>query len=106
MGSTEPKTLPTLQQMNNINKKKYWIIDLEGYGMPEDTREARGPFKSIADAENWLKADAADSFQSYNEPDTLGEFRDWAHPVLIVEVKKMVKQVPVVSFKINLEESK
>lgn len=93
-------------QMNETNKKKYWIIELEGYGMPEDTREARGPFKSIADAENWLKTDAAESFQSYNDPEKLGEFRDWAHPVLIVEEKKMVKQVPVVSFKVKLEEIK
>lgn len=74
--------------------------------MPDDQREARGPFKSIADAENWLKTDAEESFQSYNDPEKLGEFQDWAHPVLIVEEKKMVKQVPVVDFKIKLEEVK
>lgn len=85
---------------------KYWIIDLEGHGMSEETREARGPFRSIADAENWLKTDAVELFKSYNEPERLGEIRDWAAPVLIVEEKKMLKQVPVVGFKVKLEEVK
>lgn len=85
---------------------KYWIIDLEGYGMSEGTREARGPFKSIAEAEKWLKTDAEENFLSFNDPQNLGIHTDWAAPFLIVEEKKMVKQVPVVSFKINLEEIK
>lgn len=85
---------------------KYWIIDLEGYGRSEETREARGPFKSIADAEKWLKADAAENFRSMNEPERLGEDHKWAAPVLIVEEKKKLRQVPVVSFKINLEAAK
>lgn len=74
--------------------------------MSEETREARGPFKSIADAEKWLKADAEENFRSMNEPEKLGEDHKWAIPVLIVEEKKMVKQVPVVDFKIKLEEVK
>lgn len=85
---------------------KYWIIDLEGYGMAEDTKEARGPFKSIADAEKWLKADAEENFRSLNEPQSLGEDREWACPVLIVEEAARLKQVPVVSFKIKLEAAK
>jgi hypothetical protein len=85
---------------------KYWIIDLEGYGMAEGTKEARGPFKSIADAEKWLKADAEENFRSLNEPGKLGEDREWAIPVLIVEEKKKLHQIPVVSVKINLEAAK
>ena len=85
---------------------KYWIIDLEGHGMSEETREARGPFKSIADAEKWLKADAEENFRSMNEPEKLGEDHKWAIPVLIVEEKLKLQQVPVVSVKINLEEVK
>lgn len=92
--------------MNSTNKKKYWIIHLEGYGMPEDTREARGPFKSIAEAENWLKEQAEENFRSMNEPEKLGEDYKWAIPVLIVEEKMKLQQVPVVSVKINLEEVK
>lgn len=98
VNKTEPNAMPSLQQM------KYWIIDLEGYGMSEDTKEAIGPFKSISDAEKWLKTSAEESFQCFNEPQELGENRDWAIPVLIVEEKKTVKQIPVVNFKINLEE--
>jgi hypothetical protein len=85
---------------------KYWIIDLEGYGMSENTREARGPFKSIADAEKWLKADAEENFRSMNELERLGEDRKWAVPVLIVEEKKKMQQIPVIDVKINLEEAK
>jgi hypothetical protein len=85
---------------------KYWIIDLEGFGMSENTREARGPFKSIADAEKWLKADAEENFRSMNETERLGEDRKWAVPVLIVEEKKKMQQIPVVDVKINLEEVK
>lgn len=85
---------------------KYWIIDLEGFGMSENTREARGPFKSIADAEKWLKADSEENFRSMNEPERLGEDRKWAVPVLIVEEKKKMQQIPVVDVKINLEEVK
>lgn len=71
--------------------------------MSEQTREARGPFKTIADAEKWLKDDAEENFRSMNEPESLGEDHKWAIPVLIVEEKKKLKQVPVVSVKINLE---
>ena len=85
---------------------KYWIIDLEGYGMSENTKEARGPFKSIADAEKWLKADAEENFRSLNDPQSLGEDHEWACPVLIVKEKTRLKQVPVVSVKIKLEAAK
>jgi hypothetical protein len=85
---------------------KYWIIDLEGYGMSENTREARGPFKSIADAEKWLKDDAEENFRFMNEPERLGEDRRWAVPVLIVEEKRKLQQIPVIDVKINLEEVK
>ena len=74
--------------------------------MSENTREARGPFKSIADAEKWLKADAEENFRSMNETERLGEDRKWAVPVLIVEEKKKMQQIPVVDVKINLEEVK
>ena len=30
-------------------KNKYWIIDLDGFGMTEVTRTAHGPFPSVAD---------------------------------------------------------
>lgn len=85
---------------------KYWIIDLQEFGMAEGTKEARGPFKSIADAERWLKTDADESFRSLNEPEKLGEDREWAAPVLIVEEKARLQQVPVVTFKIKLEGAK
>lgn len=86
--------------------KRFWVIDLEGFGMSEDTREARGPFKSIAEAEKWLKEDARESFQSFNEPQSLGGNREWAAPCLIVEERKKLKQTPVVSFEIKLEAAK
>jgi hypothetical protein len=41
-----------------------------------------------------------------NEPGKLGEDREWAIPVLIVEEKKKLHQIPVVSVKINLEAAK
>jgi hypothetical protein len=84
---------------------RYWIIDLEN-GMAEGTAAARGPFKSIAEAEKSLKDEARDSFESWNEPENLGPDHSWAAPVLIVEEKKKLQQVPVVSFKIKLEEVK
>ena len=87
-------------------KNKYWIIDLEGCGMAEDTKTAIGPFKSVADAEKWLKTSAAESFESWNEHENLGPQLDWAAPVLIVEEKKKLQQVPVVSFEIKLEKVK
>lgn len=82
-------------------KKKYWIIDLENMG--EATRQARGPFKSVAEAEESLIKEAADSFTDYNEPESLGENLNWALPVLIVEEKKKIQQVPVVKFEIKLK---
>lgn len=85
---------------------KFWIIDLEGYGMSEGTKKAHGPFKSIAEAEKWLKQDARESFQSFNEVQSLGENHEWAAPVLIVEGRKKLKQVPVVSLEIKLEAAK
>jgi len=94
----------TTENTEATESLKFWIIDLEGFGMSEGTKEARGPFKSMAAAEKWLKADAAETFQLYNEPSELGADRDWACPVLIVEEKKKVRQVPVVNFKISLEE--
>jgi hypothetical protein len=85
---------------------KYWIIDLEDFGISEGAKEAHGPFKSIADAEKWLKDNAEENFRLFNEPEKLGEHHNWAAPVLIVEEKTRIKQVPVVSFKIKLEAAK
>jgi hypothetical protein len=82
-------------------KKKYWIIDLENMG--ELYREARGPFKSVAEAEESLRKDAADWFADYNDPESLGENLNWSLPVLIVEEKKKIQQVPVVKFEIKLK---
>jgi hypothetical protein len=82
-------------------KKKYWIIDLENMG--ESFREARGPFKSIAEAEDLLRREAADCFADYNDPENIGENLNWASPVLIVEEKKKIQQVPVVKFEIKLK---
>lgn len=83
--------------------KKYWIIDLDGFDMAEGTKSARGPFKTIDAAEKRLKEDARELFESYNEPQSLGRNHDWAAPVLIVEEKKKLQQVPVVRFDIKLE---
>ena len=85
---------------------KYWIIDLEEFGMAEGTKEARGPFQSIAAAEKWLKDSAEENFRLFNEPEKLGEQHGWAAPVTIVEEKVRLKQVPVVSVKIKLEAPK
>lgn len=87
---------------------KFWIIDLEGFGMSKGTKEAHGPFKSIAEAEKWLKEDAEESFASLslNEPQSLGRNHEWAAPVVIVEERKKLKQVPVVTFEIKLEGAK
>ena len=82
-------------------KKKYWIIDLENMG--EEYRQARGPFKSVAEAEDLLRQEAMESFQDFNEPENIGENLNWAHPVLIVEEKKKIQQVPVVKFKMKLK---
>ena len=87
-------------------KNKYWIIDLDRFGMTEGTKAAHGPFKSVADAEKWLKEDAEESFAGFNEPQNLGPQLDWAAPVLIVEEKKKLQQVPVVGFEIKLEKVK
>ena len=87
-------------------KNKYWIIDLDGFGMTEVTRTASGPFPSVAEAEKWLKAEAKQSFASFNELEKLGPDHSWAAPVLIVEEKKKLQQVPVVSFEIKLEKVK
>lgn len=86
--------------------KKYWIIDLDGFGMSKSTKTAHGPFKTVAAAEKWLKEDARELFESYNEPQSLGAIHEWAAPVLIVEERKKLKQVPVVSFEIKLEAAK
>lgn len=84
--------------------KKYWIIDLESLG--EDKKSATGPFKSVADAEEWLREDARESFSAWNEYDNLGPQTDWASPVLIVKEINKVKQVPVLNFTVKLEEVK
>jgi hypothetical protein len=82
-------------------KKKFWIIDLENMG--EAFHQARGPFKSVAEAEELLRQEAMESFQDFNEPENIGENLNWAHPVLIVEEKKKIQQVPVVKFEIKLK---
>lgn len=87
-------------------KNKYWIIDLDGSGMTDGTRTAHGPFPSVAAAEKWLKEDAGESFAGFNEPQNLGAQLDWAAPVLIVEERKKLQQVPVVDFEIKLEKVK
>jgi hypothetical protein len=96
--------------MENFAKKKmknkYWIIDLDGFGMTEVTKTAHGPFPSVAEAEKWLKAEAKESFASFNELEKLGPDHSWAAPVLIVEEKKRLQQVPVVGFEIKLEKLK
>lgn len=85
---------------------KYWIIDLEDFGMSEGTKEAHGPFKSIADAEKWLKDNAEENFRLFNEPEKLGDHHNWSAPVLIVEEKARINVVPEVSVKIKLEGAK
>jgi len=82
-------------------KKKFWIIDLENMG--EAFHQARGPLKSVAEAEELLRKEAMELFQNCNEPENIGEDLNWAHPVLIVEEKKKIQQVPVVKFKIKLK---
>lgn len=92
-----------MREMKEKTLKKYWIIDLERCGMAEGTKTAIGPFKTLADAEKWLKTSAAESFESWNEYENLGPQLDWAAPVLIVEEKKKLQQVPVLNLKVKLE---
>lgn len=85
--------------------KRFWVIESE-FGMTDGTRTAFGPFKSVAAAEKFIIEDSSALFDSDKEPKPLGADREWSLPVTIVEEKKSLQPVPVVTFEIKLEEAK
>jgi len=103
----QPKT-----QANNAKRQRrfapvtgsaYWVIDTETLGEHEKSRTAFGPFGSVADAENWLRKDAEETFLAADKSlRDVAESKGWAAPVLIVEVKKTVVACPTVKVTVKL----
>ena len=55
-------------------------------------------FTSIEKAEAWLRADARETLDGTDDIQ-FGKMDDWGYPVAICKVAKIVKPVPVVSWK-------
>ena len=84
-----------------------WVIDLETPGVHRGSATATGPFASLADAERHLISDAIDTYLDSDK--SLRDFEEatgqpWASPVLIVEVKRCVRQVPRAQVTCTLED--
>jgi len=84
---------------------KYWVLELESCGHSQGTKEARGPFPSLALAEKWIAEDCLDVF-SYSDSIKIGENPDWSGQMLILQEVKRVTPTPTVSCKIELKETK
>lgn len=92
-----------------MSARQFWIIDPEVKGEswpmpPLQSMAAVGPFAAIRDAENYLREDGADTYMSADGSlRDLDDGQDWAAAVMIVEVVKVVQQVPVVSVSVKLK---
>lgn len=82
--------------------KQYYVMQYE------DTARtslylAKGPFDSIALAEDWLKEEAKDLLENTDEPISRKDFDSWAGPSLIVEVVRQYQQIPSYQVDIKLK---
>ena len=87
-------------------RSRFWIIDTSAAGgIAENSRVAFGPFDSITDAEIALKSEAKEAYLDADKSlREMGEQTHWAAPMIIVEERKAVRQVPVVNVTVRLEE--
>lgn len=81
----------------------YYILDPESEGQHDRSMAAIGPFATLAATEKYLRDDARETYL-----DSDSSLRDgaenWATPMLIVKLVRAVRQVPVVSVKVELRE--
>lgn len=84
----------------------FWVIDLETPGMHSGSATAHGPFISMHHAEGWLRRDAEETYLSADKSirDIEAGDKPWAEPMLIVEVKRRVRQVPRAHVTVTLED--
>ena len=68
----------------------------------KDLAGVRGPFVSAKAAEDDIRKDAVDTFEGDPES-TLDDLENWGSDCLIVEVKRVVRPVPVVSVKAEIK---
>lgn len=65
---------------------------------------AIGPFRSMHDAQQYLRDDGADTYmRADGSLRDLSDGSDWAAPVIIVQTVQRVQQVPVVSVSCKLK---
>ena len=68
----------------------------------KDLAEVRGPFASAKAAEDDIRKDAVDTFEG--DPDSrMEDLENWGSDCLIVEVKRVVRAVPVVTVKAEIK---
>ena len=83
----------------------FWIIDTETPGEHERSKTAIGPFPSLAAAERRLKDDAEHLFMDADKScRELNEIETWGAPMIIVEERRTVRQVPTVKVSVRLED--
>lgn len=80
---------------------RFWVIDTETPGEHEKSKTAIGPFPTLIAAKEWMRKDATETFLASDK--SLRDFEgDWAAPMIIVEERECLRQVPSVSVKVSL----
>ena len=83
----------------------WWVIDTESLSSSVGTKEAKGPFTSRKDAEDWIREDFKAWFTASECPlDDRDE--TCAGQMLILEQKACVRPVAKITFKATLVEEK
>jgi len=87
-----------------VGCSRFWIIDTESPGERGPSKSAIGPFRSISDAEMWLRADAKETYlDSDKSLRDMADEHGWSAPQHIVEVRKTVTPVPSVKVTVRLK---
>lgn len=79
-------------------RKRFWVMDTEDNGV------LGGPFDTLTETEKWLRDDARCNFLDADKSlrDSSSE-QPWAAPVIILQERKIVRQVPRVKVEVELQ---
>lgn len=81
------------------------IIETDGHASADKASgEVHGLFKTMADAEAWMIADAAATFSNSDHSFQDGDAKDWGSDMYVCEVKRVCRPVPVVSITARVDE--
>jgi hypothetical protein len=87
-----------------VKSRDFWIIDTESEGIEGGTFMARGPFKNVKTAEDWLRKDAVETFLDADQScRDIGLNKSWAAPMHIVRRIKTVQQIPKVEVSVKIK---